>query len=119
MNAWVRVPNYGCLIRLERTQEHIMVNSALTFDPNMVEEQPPPSLMPRNLNQNFYPPRSTNHSCFQTPDLGENEKFAFSPQYTTMLPKFSGEGDAYLFLSEFKEVCSMMQFPNVSQDVVK
>jgi len=36
-----------------------------------------------------------------------------------MLPKFSGEGDAYLFLSEFEEVYSMMQFPNVSQDVVR
>ena len=34
-----------------------------------------------------------------------------------MLSKFSGEGDAYLFLSEFVEMCSMMQFPNVSQDV--
>jgi len=29
----------------------------------------------------------------------------------TMLPKFSGDGDAYLFLSKFEEVCSMMQFP--------
>jgi len=36
-----------------------------------------------------------------------------------MLPKFSGEGDVYLFLSEFEEVCSMMQFSNVSQDVVR
>jgi len=36
-----------------------------------------------------------------------------------MLPKFSGEGDAYLFLSEFEEVCSTMQFPNVSQDIVR
>ena len=36
-----------------------------------------------------------------------------------MLPKFSEEGDAYLFLSEFEEVCSMMQFPNMSRDVVR
>jgi len=86
----------------------------------MVEEQPQPPVrpVPRSLNQIFYLPRSTNPSCFQTPDLGENVQFAFSPQYTTMLPKFSREGDAYLFLSEFEEVCSVMQFPNVSRDVV-
>jgi len=36
-----------------------------------------------------------------------------------MLSKFSGDGDAYLFLTEFEEVCSMMQFSNVSQDVVR
>ena len=36
-----------------------------------------------------------------------------------MLSKFSGDGDAYVFLSEFEEVCSMMQFPNVPQYIVK
>jgi len=36
-----------------------------------------------------------------------------------MLPKFSGDGDAHSFLSEFEEVCSMMQFPNVSLDIVR
>ena len=29
------------------------------------------------------------------------------------------DGDAYLFLSEFDEVCSMMQFPNVPHDIVR
>ena len=37
----------------------------------------------------------------------------------TMLPKLSGDGDAYLFQNEFKEVRSMMQFPNVPQDIVR
>jgi len=37
----------------------------------------------------------------------------------TMLPKFSEDGNAYLFLSEFDEVCSMVQFPNVRQDIVE
>jgi len=36
-----------------------------------------------------------------------------------MLSKFSRDGDAYLLLTEFEEVCSIMQFPNVSQDVVR
>jgi len=76
-------------------------------------------LNPRSLNQIFYPPRSTNPSCFQTPQLGGDVQFSFSPQYTTILPKFSVDGDAYLFLSEFDEVCSMMQFPNVPHDIVR
>ena len=35
-----------------------------------------------------------------------------------MLPKINGGGDAYLFLSKFEEVCSMIQFLKVSQDVI-
>jgi len=35
-----------------------------------------------------------------------------------MLPKFSGDGDAYIFLSEFEKVYSMVEFPNVSEDAV-
>jgi len=85
----------------------------------MAAERAPPPPVPRSLNQIFYLPRSINPSCFQIPDLGENVQFAFSPQYTTMLPEFSGEGDAYLFFSKFEEVCSMMQFSNVSQDIVR
>jgi len=36
-----------------------------------------------------------------------------------MLSKFIGLEDAYLFLREFKEVCSLMHFPNISIDVVR
>jgi len=35
-----------------------------------------------------------------------------------MLPKFSTDGDAYLFPREFEEVCSITQFPNIAQDIV-
>ena len=34
-------------------------------------------------------------------------------------PKFTGLEDAYLFLREFQEVCSMMHFPNTPIDVVR
>jgi len=118
MSVLVRQPTCGRLIRVVGTQAHITPNPTFTFAPNMAEERVLPLPEPRSLNQIFYPPRFTNPSCFQISDLGENVQFAFSPQYTTMLPKFSGEGGAYLFLSEFEEVCSMMQFLNVSQDVV-
>ena len=36
-----------------------------------------------------------------------------------MLPKFTGLEDAYLFLREFVEVCSMIHFPNIPIDVVQ
>ena len=39
--------------------------------------------------------------------------------YIQMLPKFTGLEDAYLFLSEFEEVCNMIHFHNVQIDVVK
>jgi len=67
----------------------------------------------RSLNQIFYPPRSTNASCFRAPERGKEVQFVFSPQNTTMLPKFFSDGDVCLFLSEFEEVCLMMQFSNV------
>ena len=36
-----------------------------------------------------------------------------------MLPKVMVDGDAYLFTSEFKEVCSIMQFSNAVKDIVR
>ena len=36
-----------------------------------------------------------------------------------MLPKFTRFEDAYLFLSEFEEVCNMIHLHNVHIDVVK
>ena len=36
-----------------------------------------------------------------------------------MLPNFTGFEDAYSFLSEFKEVYSVMHFPNIPIDVVR
>ena len=41
------------------------------------------------------------------------------PHYIQMLPKFTGLEDAYLFLSEFEEVCNMIHFHNVHIDAVK
>ena len=45
--------------------------------------------------------------------------FELRPHYTQMLLKFNGLGDAYLFLREFEEVCSMMHFLNISIDVAR
>ena len=73
----------------------------------------------RSLSDIFYPPRTALPSCFTIPDLGPNVTFELKPHYTQMLPKFAGLEDAYLFLREFEEVCSMMHFPNIPIDVVR
>ena len=56
-------------------------------------------------------------SCFTFSDLRHNVTFELRPHYTQMLIKFTGLEDAYLSLREFKELCSMMHFPNVYVDV--
>jgi len=58
-------------------------------------------------------------SCFTIPDLGPNVTFKLRLHYTQMLFKFTSLEDAYLFLREFEEVCSMMHFPNIPIDVVQ
>ena len=73
----------------------------------------------RSLSDIFYPPRTALPSCFTIPNLGPNATFKLRPHYTQMLPKFTGLEDAYLFLREFEEVCSMMHFPNIPIDVVR
>jgi len=71
----------------------------------------------RSLSDIFYPPRTTMPSCFNLADLGPTVTFDLIP-YTQMLPKFTGLEDAYLFLREFEDVCSMMRFPNILVVVV-
>jgi len=102
MSAWTRSPSCGRLIRVERPPHTWAIVSIALNPEEMVEEQPqgpphPPSLTPKSLNQIFHLLRSISPSCLQIPHLGGDVQFSFSPQYTTMLPKFSEDGDAYLF----------------------
>ena len=109
MTGWVRNPENHRLFRSE-------------LDPDL-EPEPEPKLedmaQERPLSDIFYPPRTALPSCFIIPDLGPNVTFELRPHYTQMLPKFTGLEDAYLFLREFEEVCSMMHFPNIPIDVVR
>jgi len=73
----------------------------------------------RTLSDIFYPHRTALPSYFVMSDLAPNVTFEFKPHYTQMLHKFTGLEDAYLFLREFEEVCSMMNFPNIPIDVVR
>ena len=102
MSAWTRSPSCGRLIRVERPPYTSAIPSIALYPEEMVKEQAerpphPLPLAPGRLNQIFYLLRSTNPSCFQIPQFGGDVQFSFSPQYMTMLPKFSIDSDAYLF----------------------
>ena len=73
----------------------------------------------RALNEIFYPPRSTLPSYFNLPALGANVNLKLEPHYIQMFPKFTRLEDAYLFLSEFEQVCNKIHFHNVQIDMVK
>jgi len=73
----------------------------------------------RPLSEIFYPLRIVLPSCFTIFDLEPNVTFELRPYYTQMLHKFTSLYDAYLFLREFEEVCSMMYFSSIPIDVVR
>ena len=111
MTSWVRDPKNNRLVRSEPNRD--------------LEPEPEPKLeleemtQERSLSEIFYPPRTALPTCITIPDLGPNVTFKLRPYYTQMFPKFTGLEDAYLFLREFEEVCSMMHFLNIPIDVVR
>jgi len=107
MRVWVRDCKRRRLIRFEPEPKP---ESQSIPELKMVQERP--------LNDIFYPLTTTLPSCFNLLDLGPNVTFELRSYYIQMLPKFAGLEDAYLFLREFEEVCSMMHFPNIPMDVV-
>ena len=109
MIVWVREPKRRRLTRIELEPEP-------EFEIKKMAEQ---DRNKRALNEIFFSPRSTLPSCFNLPALGANVNLKLEPHYIQMLPTFTGLEDAYLFLSEFEEVCNMIHFHNVHIDVVK
>ena len=87
MSAWTWLPSCGGLTHVETPPPHTLANPIIAFDfEEMVKEQAQgspysPHLAPRSLDQIFYPPGSTNSSCFQIPQLNGNVQFAFSSQH--------------------------------------
>ena len=74
----------------------------------------PPVLMDR-----CYPPHSSHPSCNRLPQASSN-KYKLKPQYITMFPNFYGleYEDAYMFISEFEEVC-VMKIQQLGDDAIK
>jgi len=107
MSVWVRDTKRRRVIRIEaKPKPKSQFKSKLKIE----QERP--------LNEIFYPTRMTLPFGFNLPDLRPNVTFELRAYYTQMLTKFTGLEDAYLFLKEFEEVCSMMHFPNIHMDVV-
>jgi len=67
-----------------------------------------------------YPPRSLRPSCIQLRAASKNN-YKLKLQYITILLKFSGleSDDAYMFISEFEEVCAMMKIQQLSDVAIK
>ena len=65
------------------------------------------------LQDRCYPARSAQPSCIRLPAAHENN-FELKAHFINMLPRFTGldSEDAYLFISEFEEVCVMMKIQN-------
>jgi hypothetical protein len=78
---------------------------------------PPPAMV---LIDRCYPPRSSHPTCIKLPPVNEHQ-YELKPHFITMLPKFNGKEneDAYIFISEFEEVCTMLKIQHLTDDAVK
>jgi len=98
MQFWVR-DNFHRLIRVEPIQE--MANQPV-------------------LQDICYPTRNAIPSCIRLPEVN-GANFELRPHFINMLPKFLGNEteDAYIFISEFEEVCIMIKMRELTEDAIK
>lgn len=75
---------------------------------------------PLALESRCYPMRTTQPSCIRLPPVNGNN-FELKSNYIGQLPKFTGleSEDAYWFINEFEEVCSMMKLQQLTDDAVR
>ena len=88
----------------------------IRFEPIIEMEHPNPPV----LQDMGYPIRNAIPSCIRLPETN-GISFELRPQYINMLPKFLGNEteDAYIFISEFEEVCIMIKMRELNEDAVK
>ena len=73
---------------------------------------------PRTLREQWYPAWETASSCIRLPtDSGFD--IDIDLDVISLLPRFTGVEDVYMFLREFKEVCSIVTSDPVSVDFVR
>jgi len=89
MSGWVRDSKSRHLNRVDINHE-----SEPEIEDNKMGET-------RTLNDIFYLPRTIMPSCFNIPVL-KNITLEPKPQYTYILPKFTGIEDTYLFFESLK-----------------
>lgn len=77
-------------------------------------------VLPLVLIDRYYPPRTANPSGIKLP-IVTGGCYELKPEYIMMLLKFFGlkSEDAYMFITEFEEVCAMMKIKDLIDDAVK
>ena len=113
MRNWIR-DNTSRLTRVEMDNQNNQ-NAQVQNNQNALVQNNPIMLQDR-----CYPIRSSLPTCIRLPVVNGNN-FEIKPHYINMLPKFAGQEseDAYVFISEFEEVCSMMKLQQLSDDAIK
>ena len=111
MLSWTR-DNTSRLIRTEIMTDHTPPDIE---DPNNIINNNQHVLQDR-----CYPIRSVLPTCIRLPDAAGNN-YEIKPHFINMLPRFSGleSEDAYVFISEFEQLCSMMRLQQLSDDAIK
>ena len=72
---------------------------------------------PRALKDYMYPSRTTQPTSIELPPIHANH-FKIKLGVINMLPKFGGSEDPYLFIREFKEVCSTLRLQQLFNDSI-
>ena len=72
---------------------------------------------PKTLQERCYP-TSIPSSCIRPPHESRYN-FEIDPDLISLLPRFTGLEDVYLFLREFEEVCSLMNLDPQSEDILR
>ena len=103
--------SHDCINRLVRVGS----NDSTITDTPLVPQTPTPVLMDR-----CYPQRTSHPSCIKLPEATGNN-YELKPQFISMLPKFHrmDSEDAYMFISEFEEVCTMLKIQQLTEDAIK
>ena len=67
-----------------------------------------------------YPQRTSHPSCIKLP-AATGDNYELRPQFISILPKFHRleSADAYMFITEFEEVCALFKIQHLSEDAIK
>ena len=71
-----------------------------------------------NMRAYVYPTRVAQPSCIVLPPTNANN-FELKPSMLSLLPKFSGTEDPYLFIREFEEGCQLVKLQQLNDDAIR
>ena len=72
-------------------------------------------------------PRTLQERCYSIPSLSSCIRLPYESRYNfeidheliSLLPRFTGLEDVYIFLREFEEVCALMNLDPQSEDILR